>query len=199
MMAACAPRISEVAAALPPRTRRRLYEAKALYRFLGNGRVSARAVLGRVCEQGLEGGELLALLDVSLLEKPYARAMEGLQPVGKGRVPGYELLTCLLLEGHGHLGLGHRHLLAYGERGVTSWPQEVLGPYPADISLVRGRGSASATWPIGGSTAASCSGWSWPWGRASWCGSSTTAAWTTAGGCGRWPRGSGFPIGPRPG
>lgn len=62
---------------------------------MGNRRVSAEALLERVCELGLvglEGAELLALLDVSPLEKPYARAVEALAPVGKGRVPGYELL-----------------------------------------------------------------------------------------------------------
>ncbi len=86
-------------------------------------------MLERVCELGLghlEGKELLVLLDVSPLEKPYARAMEGLQPVGKGRVPGCELLTCLLADGQGRLGLGYARLLAYGERGMTSLPQEVL-------------------------------------------------------------------------
>ncbi len=52
--------------------------------------------------------------------------MEGLQPVGKGRVPGYELLTCLLAEGQGRLGLGYACLLGCGERVMTSLPQEPL-------------------------------------------------------------------------
>jgi hypothetical protein len=143
MMAACSPRVSEVVASLPPRLRRRFHQAKALYRFLGNRRVSAEALLERVCElglEGLEGAELLALLDVSPLEKPYARAMEALAPVGKGRVPGYELLTCLLLEGQGHLGLGYGRLLAYGERGMTSLPQEVLKAVSCCHQLLGGRG-----------------------------------------------------------
>jgi len=69
------------------RLRRRFHQAKARHRFLGNERASAEAVLRRVCElglAGLEGTELLALLDVSLQRSP---------------MPG-------------HLGLGHGRLLA---------------------------------------------------------------------------------------
>lgn len=129
MMASRSPRISEVAACLPPVLSRRFHQAKALYRFLGNQRALAEAVPGRACELGLghlEGKELLMLPDVSPLERPHARAMEGLQPVGRGRVPGYELLTCLLGDGQRRLGLGYARLLAYGERGMTSLPREVL-------------------------------------------------------------------------
>lgn len=43
-MASGSPKISQVVAALPPGTRRRFYQAKALYRFLDNRRVSAEAI-----------------------------------------------------------------------------------------------------------------------------------------------------------
>ena len=65
-MASGSPKISQVVAALPPETQRRFYQAKALYRFLDNRRVSAEAILKQVIQLGLEtlqGEELLVLVD----------------------------------------------------------------------------------------------------------------------------------------
>jgi hypothetical protein len=127
-MASGSPKISQVVAALPPETQRRFYQAKALYRFLDNRRVSAEAILKQVIQLGLEtlqGEELLVLVDISPIKKPYAEDFEGLSLVSSRKVPGYELLTCLGVDRVGHLGLGYARLLAYRERGLTTLPREI--------------------------------------------------------------------------
>lgn len=59
------------------------------------------------------------------MRKPYARALEGIHPVGKKKVPGYELLTCLGVDGKGHLALGYAKLVAYRDKGFLSLPAEI--------------------------------------------------------------------------
>lgn len=128
MLASGSTRISEMVAALPQRLQRQFHHAKALYRFLDNERVSAAAILERVYREsilGLKGKEHLVCVDLSPVKKPYARVMEGLHRVGRKKVLGYELLTCLGVDQEGHLALGYAHLVAYGERGFRSLPWEV--------------------------------------------------------------------------
>ncbi|RYM27124.1 transposase, partial [Meiothermus sp. PNK-Is4] len=101
-------RVSEMVASLPSHLQRRFHQAKALYRFLDNPRVKAEALLERICEESTEalvGEEVLVLLDPSPLHKPYARALEGLHPVGGEREAGYELLTALGVDAAGHLAV----------------------------------------------------------------------------------------------
>jgi hypothetical protein len=120
-LAAGSARVSEMVASLPSPLQNRFHQAKALYRFLSNPRVEAEALLDRVYQESataLEGEEVLVLLDLSPVAKPYARALEGIARVGKDRRPGYELLTALGLDPAGRLALGYAHLVAYGERGV---------------------------------------------------------------------------------
>ena len=74
---------------------------------------------------GLEEGERLVCMDVSPVRKPYAKALEGIHPVGKKKVPGYELLTCLGVDGKGHLALAYAKLVAYREKGFLSLPAEI--------------------------------------------------------------------------
>jgi len=129
MLASGSTRISEMVAALPQRLQRQFHHAKALYRFLDNERVSAPAILERVYQESILGikeeGERLVCVDLSPVKKPYARVMEGLHRVGRKKVLGYELLTCLGVDQESHLALGYAHLVAYGERGFRSLPWEV--------------------------------------------------------------------------
>lgn len=127
-LAAGSARVSEMVASLPSPLQNRFHQAKALYRFLSNPRVEAEALLDRVYQESataLEGEEVLVLLDLSPVAKPYARALEGIARVGKDRRPGYELLTALGLDPAGRLALGYAHLVAYGERGFASLLREV--------------------------------------------------------------------------
>ncbi len=62
-------------------------------------------------------------MDISPIQQPYGEDFEGLSPVGRQKVPGYELLTCLGLDPGGRLGLGYARLLAYRERGLVSLPR----------------------------------------------------------------------------
>lgn len=128
MLAARSARVSEMVATLPSFLTRPFHQAKALYRFLSNPRVGWEGLLQRVCEESaasLEGEEVLVLLDLSPVSKPYARAMEGISRVGKGRRRGYELLTALGMDSEGRLALGYAHLVAYREKGFASLPREV--------------------------------------------------------------------------
>ncbi len=109
----------------------RFHQAKALYRFLSNPRVEAEALLDRVYQESataLEGEEVLVLLDLSPVAKPYARALEGIARVGKERRPGYELLTALGLDPAGRLALGYAHLVAYGRGGLSACPRRWREP-----------------------------------------------------------------------
>ncbi|WP_240695530.1 transposase, partial [Thermus tengchongensis] len=143
MLASRSVRVSEMAAALPPSHGRLFHQAKALYRFLSNPRVGWEGILQRVCEEStaaLGGGEVLVLLDLSPVSKPYARALEGLGRVGKGRRPGYELLTALALDPEGRLALGYAHLVAYREKGFVSLPREVEKAVEGVRGRIGGRG-----------------------------------------------------------
>ncbi|MCJ1550169.1 hypothetical protein I6N57_18650, partial [Acinetobacter baumannii] len=142
-MAAGSARVSEMVASLPSPLQNRFHQAKALYRFLSNPRVEAEALLDRVYQESataLEGEEVLVLLDLSPVAKPYARALEGIARVGKDRRPGYELLTALGLDPAGRLALGYAHLVAYGERGFASLPKEVEGAIEAARERLGGVG-----------------------------------------------------------
>lgn len=142
-LAAGSARVSEMVATLPSRLQNRFHQAKALYRFLSNPRVEAEALLDRVYQESataLEGEEVLVLLDLSPVAKPYARALEGIARVGKERRPGYELLTALGLDPAGRLALGYAHLVAYGEKGFASLPKEVEGAIEAARERLGGVG-----------------------------------------------------------
>ncbi len=142
-LAAGSARVSEMVASLPSPLQNRFHQAKALYRFLSNPRVEAEALLDRVYQESataLEGEEVLVLLDLSPVAKPYARALEGIARVGKDRRPGYELLTALGLDPAGRLALGYAHLVAYGERGFASLPKEVEGAIEAARERLGGVG-----------------------------------------------------------
>ncbi|RTI36087.1 transposase, partial [Thermus scotoductus] len=130
-------------ASLPSPRQNRFHQAKGLYRFLASPRVEAEALLDRVYKEGaaaLEGEEVLVLRDLSRVAKPYARALEGIARVGKDRRPGYELLTALGLGPAGRLALGYAHLVAYGEGGFASLPEEVEGAIEAARERLGGVG-----------------------------------------------------------
>lgn len=84
-------KISKISSTLPCRLRRQFYHAKALYRFLKNERVNTEAILKAIYKEGtkvLEEGEGLVCVDISLIKKPYSKALEGLNFVGAEKVPG---------------------------------------------------------------------------------------------------------------
>jgi hypothetical protein len=113
-----------------------------LYRFLENERVNAEAILRAIYKEGtkdLEEGERLVCVDISLIKKPYSKALEGLHFVGPEKVPGYELITCLGLDKEGNISLGYAHLVSHREKCFKSMPDEVRrGIEEAAVNLKRG-------------------------------------------------------------
>ncbi|WP_244880477.1 hypothetical protein [Thermus parvatiensis] len=178
-LAAGSARVSEMVASLPSPLQNRFHQAKALYRFLSNPRVEAEALLDRVYQESataLEGEEVLVLLDLSPVAKPYARALEGIARVGKDRRPGYELLTALGLDPAGRLALGYAHLVAYGERGFASLPKEVEGAIEAARERLGGVGRRLVYVADRGFDDRKVFGQVLALGRSSWCGSTGTGS-----------------------
>jgi hypothetical protein len=101
-----------------------------LYRFLENERVSTEVILRAIYKEGtkdLEEGERLVCVDISLIKKPYSKALEGLHFVGPEKVPGYELITCLGLDKEGNISLGYAHLVSHREKCLKACPTRCEG------------------------------------------------------------------------
>ncbi len=87
----------------------------------------------------IDEGERLVCIYISLIKKPYSKALEGLHFVGAEKVSGYELITCLGLDKEGNISLGYAHLVSHREKSFKSMPDEVRrGIEEAAVNLKKG-------------------------------------------------------------
>lgn len=150
LLTAQTPKVQRIAAAISIDPKVELTSvAKGSYRFLQNGRFSVRTLLEPLYRQTrhrVEGqNRVLAIIDLSPIEKPYARKMEGLCRVrkndGSGTTNGYELLT-ILLSRAAETGLGAYRLFSHQAEAmsqnqeIASAMTEVQDRLPATTELI---------------------------------------------------------------
>lgn len=109
-----------MAAALPNPEVKTTSIAKGIYRFLANCRFGWQVLLEPLYRKAsglfVEQKEVLGIIDLSPVEKPYARQMEGLGQVMKndrsGTTNGYMDIS-ILLSGAGKIGLAYSKLFSH--------------------------------------------------------------------------------------
>lgn len=126
LLAAQTPKVQRIAINCPRAGRTPSCTAKAIHRLLQNKRFDWQTLLTPLYRRAsavfVRQDRVLGIIDLTPIEKPYARKMEGLCRImkndGSGITKGYEAVTILLRRG-GKFGLGYNKLFSHQAEAMS--------------------------------------------------------------------------------